>query len=117
LLLGVFQAFGPNQILVTRNISDIQRKSDVAIQMMLNWLGETSLYEESIPPKNIGLRRMLDVDPTERITTSDSVRLSLSSGKLKLSTQNVYMSAYSYPKPSDIWFVLQEHDLFLCVFD
>lgn len=55
-------------------ISDIQRKSEVATQKMRDWLGEVSLYKESIPSKHSLLRRMLEEDPTDRTTASDLVK-------------------------------------------
>jgi hypothetical protein len=55
-------------------ISDVQRKSDVATRKMRGWLGELSLYKESIPSKHSLLCRMLEEDPTNRITALDLVK-------------------------------------------
>jgi len=52
-------------------ISDIQGKSNAATRKMRDWLGEISLYKESIPAKHSLLQRMLELDPTDRITASD----------------------------------------------
>jgi len=55
------------------NISDIPRKSDIALRKMRGWLDEISLYKEVIPPKQSLLRKMLEENPSDCIKASSLI--------------------------------------------